>query len=227
MAFGLFFDNIHSRRQIDDRTPTISLISKGTGTASSGVMGSSTTRTATLSFSGRTAPMIAVGVDKPGQGDKGFQVLSATLSGGTWTYEIAIWHQYGTDFGFRWYLFDVPFGTALPSFGFALWDEQGRLTASSNMTPMPRADSMVSGGLYAAVYHAPFIYNENWWWDTTAQRDRVDWSLYADAVATYAGAAAMSGFIAGGESFTGPTIPWPHSQTMGPMTPLFVDVTGL
>ncbi|WP_436356938.1 SDR family NAD(P)-dependent oxidoreductase [Brevundimonas sp. CEF1] len=86
--------------------------------------------------------------------------------------------------------------------------------------------AMATGRTYAAVYYAPFLYNESWWWDTTAQQDRVNWSLYADAVATYPGAAAMSGFIAGGESFSGPTIPWPHAQTGGPMTPLLVDVSG-
>lgn len=226
MAFGALFVNDGNRVQIDDTTPVLSLMSHGTALATDVVMGSSTTRAYTLSVSGRTAPLLAIGVNKPTQGDKGFQVVEAVRSGGSWTYKVVIWHQYGSDFSFRWYVFDLPYGTALTGYGLALWDDQGRLVFNSNHAPMRTVTAMSAGRTYAAVYYAPFLYNESWWWDTTNQVDRVDWSLYADAIATYPGAAPMSGFIAGGESFSGPTIPWPHTQTSGPLAPLFVDVSG-
>lgn len=227
MAYGALFVNDNNRIQIDENSPVLSLMSQGTATAGDSVMGSSTTRAYTLTVSGRTAPLLAIGVDKPTQGEKGCHVVEAVRNGGSWTYTVIIWHQYGTDFAFRWYLFDLPYGTVLTGYGLAVWDAQGRLVFNSNHAPMRTVTTMASGRVYAVVHYAPFLYNESWWWDTTNQVDRVNWSLYADAVATYSGATPMSGFIAGGESFSGPTIPWPHTQTSGPLTPLFVDVTGL
>lgn len=230
MVFGLFFDNNNLRRQLDSDTATLSLVNKGVGTASQVVMpggGPGTTKYVRLTFSGRTAPMLAVGVDKPTQGEKSIQVVQSTVSGTTWTFDVVVWHQYGTDFAFRWYLFDVPYNTTLTGFGFAFWDEQGRLTANSNVAPMRTVSSMTSGRLYAAIHVSRFILVENWWWDTTAQQDRVDWQLSMDGISTYPGAAASSGFIDGGTSFNGPTVPWPNSPNAGPAVSILVDVTGL
>ncbi len=230
MAFGLFFDNDMLRRQLDADTATLTLVSKGTGTATTVVTtggGNGPARVISLSFTGRTAPMLAVGVDKPSQGEKLVQVLSATLSDQTWTFRVVVWHQFGTDFAFRWYLFDVPYNTSLAGFGFAFWDEQGRITANSNLAPMRTASAMTSGRLYAAVHLAGLIGTENWWWDTTAQVERVDWSYYVDGVSTYPGATAASGFIEGGTSFNAPIMPYPHGPNGGAKVSIMVDVTGL
>ncbi|WP_293826019.1 hypothetical protein [uncultured Brevundimonas sp.] len=228
MSFGVLFLNDSNRVQIDENTPVLSLIQKGTATATTAVMGSPTTRAYTLTLTGRTAPLLAIGVEKPSQGEKGFQIVEVVRNGGSWTYTIMIWHQYGTDFGFRWYLFDLPYGTPLIGYGLAVWDAQGRLVFNSNHAPMRSVTAMAAGRSYAAVYYAPFILNESWSWDTAEQRDRVTWSLYCEAVATYPGAGWASGYVDGGESFSGPTIPWPNTQSGGgPLSPLFVEVTGL
>lgn len=229
MAFGLFFDNNNLRRQLDADVPTLSLISKGTGTAATDIIagGSGTAKYATLTFAGRTAPMLSVGVDKPSLGEKLVQIVSSSLSGGTWTFKVAVWHQYGTDFAFRWHLFDVPYGSSLHGFGFAFWDTSGRLTVNSNIPPMRTVSAMVSGKLYTAVHIAGLILTENWWWDTTAQVERVDWALYMDGVSTYPGAAVSSGFIAGGTSFDVPAISFPTGPNSGPAVSIKVDVTGL
>lgn len=230
MAFGLFFNNDSLRRQLDADTATLSLISKGVAVADAAILpggGAGTARSLRLTFQGRTAPMLAVGVDRPVQGDKLVQVAASSVSGTTWTFDVIVWHQYGTDFGFRWHLFDVPHGTALTGFGFAFWDENGRLTANSNVAPMRSASSMASGRVYSAVHVAGLILTENRWWDTTAQVQRVDWQLFVDGISTYPGAGVASGFIDGGTSFNTPTVPWPNSPSGGAAVSFLVDVTGL
>lgn len=227
MAFGLLVENEYGRLQIDDQHQVVSLMLKGTAVADGNVMGSSTTRLYTLTVTGRTAPLLAVGVDKPASGEKLCQVLSAVPTGSTWTFTILVWHQHGTDFGFRWYVYDVPLGTTVPSYGLAIWNAAGQLVFNSDHPPMRIASAMVAGRTYAALNYGPLIYSENVIWDTIEQQDVIYWQLYADGVATYHGASPASGFIASGEGFSPPTIPFPHNISGSPLIAILVDVTGL
>lgn len=238
MAFGISVFNADSGKlQFDENTPVLSLISKGSSAANldipystsggSGSVGSPTTRYINLTFNNCVAPFLAIRVTKPAQGDRGFQIADIARSGNTWTFSVLIWSQYGVDVGwpFNWYLYDVPYNTTPPDFGLVIRDAQGRMTLNSNHPPA-RPTNTYTGKTVAGLNVDRLIINESWWWDTTAQVERVDWSIYMGPFCTYPGAASVSGFVAGGNALQTPPDPWQFfPPTGGNINGVLLDVT--
>lgn len=226
MAFGALFINDHNRVQIDDTTSVLSLVDSGSAIATLSDYGTSTTRWHTLTVTGRTAPVLAIGVDQPSTGQKGFQIVRSERSGTTWTFTIFIWHSHSFDFNFRWYVFDTPDGSAATGWGMILRNASSQIVFNSNLPPARSVSAMTSGRTYAAVHAGPLGYQENFDWDSETMQSVIIWSLYCSPFATYPGAGTMEGFVAGGVDFQSPNIPWLTSPNIALSAPILLDVTG-
>ena len=226
MAFGAVFHNDSGMVQIDDQRAVLSLMSCGTDVATVSMGSYGTTCYKVLTFTGRTAPLLAIGVDKPAMGDKGFQIVKTERSGSTWSFTVAVWHSHNGDFAFRWYLFDLPWGTTPSGWGMALWDASGRCTFSTDYPPARVTATMVAGRSYAAINGGPLAYQENFDWDSEEQQEIITWQLSCYPLATYIGAGSMNGAIDGAVDWQAPTIPWLTAPNISAGPQILFDVTG-
>jgi hypothetical protein len=226
MAFGATFKNDNDVVTIDSERPVLSLMNKGESMADTAIGYNNFGYTKVLTFTNRQAPLLAISVDKPASGDKGFQIIKVERTGSTWSYTILIWTNAGVDFSFRWYLFDIPYGTTPSGYGLATWDAMGRCTFNSAYPPARVASSMTSGRVYAATGYGRLDYQENFDWDSVEMQPSIQWSLWCNPIATYPSAGSMSGALAGGVDWQPPNFPELTAGTLVSLPIIYFDVTG-
>jgi hypothetical protein len=132
MAFGFQSFTEDGTLQIDETTPCLQLRQKGQLTVASGT--NTAHITANLTYSGGSTPLVALRV--PPERQAYATMTGAKLSGGTWTFKIAMenWSGLQGTYIVDYYIFDRP--NTRDSWGLAIYDASGNLTYSSAQQAM-------------------------------------------------------------------------------------------
>ena len=137
MTAGLMFVNDQNVIQVDETFVCLSLVAKGTATATVGHAQASSVRIIDIQFAGRDMPVIALRL--PANRLMAASHIGTNLSGSTWTFRIAVVNMPGGSalpYTFDYYIFDRPPQAPASGFvGIVVNDANGSTTFNSQYPP--------------------------------------------------------------------------------------------